>query len=514
MLWIATVVSNVGTWMHNVGAAWLMTSLTASPTMIALVQAATSLPVFLVGLLAGALADIVDRRLLLLWTQGWMLASAAVLGILTLVGVTTPWVLLTLTFAIGLGTAMNAPAWQAIVPELVPRSELSAAVALNSTSFNLARAVGPALGGLIVAAAGTAAVFLLNAASFLGVLVVLYRWQRPQNASLLPPEHVFGAMRAGVRYVRHAPALHAVLLRVGSFIVCGTALWALLPLIAQQDLGLGAFGYGGLLGCLGLGAVAGAVLLPRVQQKVAINPLVAGATGLFAVTTLILAYVHSVVLVGAAMMAGGMAWMVLMSTFTVAVQTAVPAWVQARALAMYMLVFQGGMAMGSAVWGAVASHTSIPTALLGAAVGLIVGLTVMARYRLQPADDRDVTATLHVDEPVVARQPRPDDGPVLVLIEYRIAPEQARAFAHAMRALRLVRLRDGAFRWGLFGDTADLGRYIETFVVESWAEHLRQHERMTVVDRQVRNRAMAFHIGAAPPIVSHFISAYALEDEI
>jgi hypothetical protein len=223
----------------------------------------------------------------------------------------------------------------------VPRSELSAAVALNSTSFNLARAVGPALGGLIVAAAGTAAVFLLNAASFLGVLIVLCHWHRPQNASLLPPEHVFGAMRAGVRYVRHAPALHAVLLQVGSFIVCGTSLWALLPLIARHDLGLGAFGYGGLLGCLGLGAVAGAVLLPRIQQKVAINPLVAGATSLFAATTLVLAYVHSAVLVSAAMMAGGMAWMMLMSTLTVAVQTAVPAWVRARALAMYMLVFRG-----------------------------------------------------------------------------------------------------------------------------------------------------------------------------
>jgi MFS family permease len=511
MLWIATVVSNVGTWMHNVGAAWFMTSLTASPTMIALVQAATSLPVFLVGLPAGALADIVDRRRLLLWTQSWMLASAAVLGILTLVGATTPWVLLALTFALGLGTAMNAPAWQAIVPELVSRAELSAAIALNSASFNLARAVGPALGGLVVAAAGPAAVFLLNAASFLGVLVVLYRWPRPQDASLLPSEHVFGAMRAGVRYVRHAPALHAVLLRAGSFIVCGTALWALLPLVAQQGLGLGAIGYGGLLGCLGVGAVTGAILLPRLRQAVAINPLVAGASGVFAATMLVLAYGHSVVLVSAVMLAGGMAWMVLMSTFTVAVQTAVPAWVRARALAVYMLVFQGGMAAGSAVWGAVASHTDIPTALLSAAVGLIVGVTALARYRLQPADERDVTATLHWDEPAVARPPRPDDGPVLVLIEYRIAPDQARAFARAMRDLRRVRLRDGAYRWGLFGDTADLGRYIETFVVESWAEHLRQHERMTVGDREVRNRATAFHIGDAPPIVSHFISAYAWE---
>jgi MFS family permease len=226
---------------------------------------------------------------------------------------------------------------------------------------------------------------------------------------------------------------------------------------------------------------------------------------------LILAYGHSVVLVSAAMLAGGMAWMVLTSAFMVAVQTPVPTWVRARALAVYMLVFQGGMAAGSAVWGVVASHTGIPTALLGAVGGLVVGLAALARYRLPPADERDVTATLHWDEPVVARPLRPEDGPVLVLIEYRIAPDQARAFARVMRALRRVRLRDGAYRCGLFGDMADPGRYLETFVVASWAEHLRQHERMTVGDREVHNRAMAFHIGAAPPSVSHFISAYAGE---
>jgi MFS family permease len=248
--------------------------------------------------------------------------------------------------------------------------------------------------------------------------------------------------------------------------------------------------------------------LPRARQHVAIDPLVVGATALFAATMLILAYGHSVVLVSTAMLAGGMAWMVLTSAFMVAVQTAVPAWVRARALAVYMLVLQGGIAAGSAVWGVVASHTGLPTALLGAAGGLVVGLAVLARYRVPPADERDVTATLHWDEPVVARPLRPEDGPVLVLIEYRIAPDQARVFARAMRALRRVRLRDGAFRWGLFGDTADPGHYLETFVVASWAEHLRQHERMTVGDREVRNRAMAFHIGEAPPSVSHFISAY------
>jgi MFS family permease len=513
VLWIATVVSNLGTWMHNVGAAWLMTSLTPSPMMVALVQAATSVPVVLVGLPAGALADIVDRRLLLLWTQGWMLAAAAALGGLTLMGGTTPWVLLTLTFALGLGAAMNAPAWQAIVPDLVPQAELSAAVALNSVGFNLARAVGPALGGLMIAAAGTSAVFLLNAASFLGVVVVLARWQRLSRASVLPSEHMWGAIRAGMRYVRHAPTLDAVLLHAGSFILCGAALWALLPLVAQHALGLGATGYGVLVGCLGLGAVVGAVLLPSLQRKVAINTLTAAATGLFAAVTLLLASVQHFGLLSATMMAGGLAWTILMSTFTVAVQTAVPAWVRARALGVYTLVVQGGMAVGSAVWGGVASHTGLPIAFLGAACGLILGLIALGRYRLQPTDGLDMTQTLPWHDPVVVRPARPDDGPVLVLLEYSIAPEQASAFTRAMRALCVVRRRDGAMRWGLFGDTAQLDRYVETFLVESWAEHLRQHERMTVRDRAVRDQAYAFHLGDGPPRVSHFISAYAWEDE-
>ena len=489
-----------------------MTSLAPSPTMVALVQAATSLPVFLVALLAGALADIVDRRLLLLCTQGWMLAVAAVLGGLTLLGATTPWLLLLLTFALGLGAAMNAPAWQAIIPELVPRAELSAAIALNGIGFNLARAVGPALGGLVVAAAGTGTVFLLNAASFLGVLIVLYRWQRTSSASQLPPEHVLGAIRAGMRYVRHAPLLSAALMRIGVFILCGTALWALLPLVAQQELGLGAVGYGVLLGCMGLGAVAGGAILPHMHRRVASDPLVAGATITFAGVTAVLATVQNFVALSAAMVAGGMAWTVLMSTFTIAVQTDVPAWVRARAVALFMLVMQGGMALGSAVWGAVATHTGLPTALLGAACGLVLGLAAMVRYRLQTVDSMDMMPSVYWDKPVTVRQPRLDDGPVLVTVEYRIAAEQAREFARAMRALRLLRRRDGATRWGLFTDTADPGRYLETFMVESWAEHLRQHERTTVADREMQNRIRAFHIGDTPPLVSHFLSAYAWQN--
>src|SRR5713101_788903 len=509
-LWIATVISNVGTWMQNVGAAWFMMSLSPSPTLVALVQAATSLPVFLVGLPAGALADIVDRRRLLLWTQGWMLVITAVLGGLTFLGVVTPWVLLTLTFALVLGAALNAPAWQAIVSELVPRADLQAAVTLNGVGFNVARAVGPALGGIVVAVAGVGAVFLLNAVSFLGVLMVLFRWQRTSRENPLPPEHVLGAMRAGLRYVRYAASVHAILIRTGLVMLCGSALWALLPLVARAELGLDAIAYGMLLGALGVGAVVGATLLPRVRQRVTVDLLLTGATILFAAVTLALAYVREFVWLCAAMAGGGIAWITLMSSFNTAVQTAVPAWVRARALAAYLLVSQGGLAAGSAVWGAVAAHVGTTTALLGATCGLILGLAVTGYYRIGE-EAVDVTPSLHWPEPTMTSAPRPEDGPVLVTIEYRIDPHHARDFAAAMQDLRAVRRRDGAMYWELFRDGADPRRYLEIFLTESWVEHLRQHTRVVIADRAVEQRVRSFHVGDGPVVVSHFISAYATE---
>ncbi len=485
-----------------------MTSLTPSPLMVALMQTATSLPVFLVALPAGALADIVDRRKLLLFWQGWMLVAAAALSVLTFVGATTPWLLLALTFTLGLGAAMNAPAWQAITPELVSRDELPAGVALNSVGFNIARSVGPALGGLVVAAAGPAAVFLLNAASFVGVIFVLYRWQRKQRQSALPTERLVGAIRAGLRYVHYAPALDAVLVRVGVFISCGSALWALLPIVARQQLKLESLGYGVLLGCLGLGAVIGAAFLPKVRQQISVDNLVAIATIVFAIATLSLAYLHNLILLCIALVAGGFAWMTIMSSLNVAAQTTAPSWVLSRALGIYQLVFQGGIAVGSAVWGIVADRLGNPTTLLLAAIGLLVGLTVAARYRLTTIGKLDLTPSLHWPEPTVMLDLRPEDGPVLITIEYQVDPARGSDFAEVMHDLRSVRRRDGAIRWGLFEDTANPSRYVETFVVHSWAEHLRQHERVTIADRAIEQRALAFHIGDAPPTVSHLIYAY------
>ena len=505
-LWIAAVASNIGTWMEDVGEAWLMTSLSASTLMVALVETAGSLPIVLLAVPSGTFADLIDRRRLLLITQAWMLIVAATLGLLTIAGLTTPWLLLTLAFALGLGAAVNAPAWEAITPELVARADLPAAVTLGAVAFNVARAVGPAFGGLLVAALGSGPVFLLNAASFLGVIVVLYRWRRPVEKSNLPPEHVLGAMRAGVRYVRHTPALQAVFVRAAAFIFCASALWALLPLVARRGLGLSAAGYGVLLGCLGLGGVTGASFLPKVKRKVSTNSLVVGATLIFAAVTIALGYVHIAAVVGGSLFLGGIAWIALLSTFNVAAQTATAAWVRARVLGVYMLAFFGGFACGSAMWGWIAGRVGISVTLLIAALGLVAGLITGIRFKLRCGENLDLTPSAHWPEPKVQAQPDAQTGPVLVTVEYQIDPKHAQTFTQAARALGEIKRRDGAFYWNLFRDTADSGRFVETFIVDSWAEHLRQHGRLTKADREVEDRVLAFHLGNSSPKISHLIA--------
>ncbi len=492
--------------MHDAAGGWTMTTLTTEPLLVALMQTASSLPLFLLAFPAGALADVVDRRRLLLLSQTWMMLVAAALGAVTLLGFTTPWVLLACTFALGVGAAMNAPAWQAILPELVPRADLPPAVALGGVSFNVARALGPAIGGLLVAASGPGPVFLLNAVSFLGVVFVLLRWQRPPIVSTLPPEDVLGAMRAGARYVRHHLPLRTVLVRSALFVGFASAVWSLLPLVARRQLGLGAVGYGMLLGCLGVGAVTGAWILPTVRQRVAVDRLMTVATLAFAAAMTVVALVPEPLAAGAALVAAGMAWMANMSSINTAAQTSVSQWVRARALAVSLLVIQGGMALGALAWGALANDTSIPTALLCASGGLVVGLAVTSRFRLAEHQGLDHTPAPPVPDPPLAGDPDPD-GPVLVTVEYTVDPERAGDFLDAMRGLGRVRRRDGAELWGVFRDAADPTRFVETFTVGSWIEHLRQHGRMTVSDRELQAVVRGFHTGDAPPVVTHLLAA-------
>jgi MFS family permease len=512
VLWAASVVSNVGTWMQNVGGAWLMTELTPSPMLVALMQTATSLPIFLTGLPAGALADIVDRRRLLLLAQTWMLVVASVLGGLTLVGLMNPWLLLAFTFALGIGSAFNAPAWQAVIPEVVSRPRMPAAVALESVGFNIARAVGPAAGGLIVAWVGPGANFMLNAASFLATIVVLYRWKRVRRRSQLPAERLVSATRAGIRYAQNAPGLRAVLIRTTAFMVCASALWALLPLVARREMGLPSSGYGSLLASLGVGAVAGAAFLPRLRDRLSADLRIGGATIVFCSATLALGYVSNLLLVCAIMLAAGAAWMVVTSGLNVMVQASAPKWVKARALATYLLVFQGTLAVGSLLWGFVAERVGDPLTLAVAAAGLVLGLGATWRWRLEPTERSDMTPLHLLPNPELEDTPGLEEGPVLVTAEYRVRVEDAGEFVLAMRELSRVRLRDGAMRWGLFRDPAEPGRYLESFVVESWAEHLRQLERATVADRTIDEHARSFLAQGDHPTITHLVAARASDD--
>lgn len=506
-LWIASLASNMGTWMHEVGAGWMMTSLTTSPTLIALLETALTLPIFLFSLPAGALADILDRRRILMATQAWMLVVAGLMAITALSGKMTPGLLLTLTFVLNIGAAMNGPAWQAILQEIVGRSELPSAVALGSVGFNVARAFGPALGGFLIAALGPWATFMLNSVSFLGVVIVLYRWRREHRESILPAERIVGAIRAGLRYVRYAPRLQAVLVRTATFIFFGSAMWATLPYIVRHEMGLSPVDYGVFIGLFGIGAVVGTGVMSKLQQRLTVEALVRLATVLFSCLLATLGFFQVYAAVSTAMFFGGIAWMILMSSLNLGAQLSAPSWVRARAMAIYILVFFGGFAAGSALWGVLSTEAGTTTALAIAAAGALVGMVTTTRFKLATDGNIDLSPSMHWVEPSLALELNPEDGPVIVTVEYRIDEEDAKEFSRAIHTLSRIRRRDGAIQWGIFRDVADAKRYVEHFVVESWAEHLRQHERVTVADREIEQRVHAFHQGNALPKVEHFITS-------
>lgn len=381
-VWIAALASNVGTWMQTVGASWLMTTLSISPLMVALVQTASSLPNFLVSLPAGAIADMVDRRRMLLVTQTWMLLAAALLGFLSMAGWVGPWWLLALTFALGLGAAANGPAWQAMIPDLVPHEDLPSAVALNSVQFNIARAIGPALAGLLLAATSSGVVFLVNAVSFLGVIIVLWRQAAIPRKHPRSESRVWAALREGLRYVMKSHAIRTVLIRQGTFVIMASGLWSLLPVVASRELHGSALAYGILLGCLGAGAVAGAAVLAPLRASYSADWVAVTGTLLFAFATAGLALLRSFGPLAIAMVAGGIAWMTTMSTFNVFTQTSAPGWVKARVLGVYLLMFQASLAIGSTIWGAVAERISVRGSLLLSAAALVAGLAATLRWPL------------------------------------------------------------------------------------------------------------------------------------
>lgn len=504
-LWIANQVSFVGTWIHQVGAAWLMTDLAPEPVMVALVQASTGLSMFLLVVPSGAISDIVDRRRVLLAAQGWMAAVAVVLGLLTVTRLTTPWVLLLCTFMLASGAAFTAPAWQAILPELVPRRQLAAAITLQGMGVNVARAFGPAIGGVLVASLGAGAAFLFNAVSFLGLIVVVARWRRPVERQELPPEPIVGAVRAGMRYVRHTPQLTNVLMRVGLFILAGSALWALLPLVARQEMGLTAAGYGIVLTAFGCGAVTGAMVLTRLRQRLELDTIASLAAVLYGGALIGLGLTRLLPLVLACAFAAGLAWLNLLANFNTAAQSALPAWVRARGMSIYLLVFFGGMAGGSVLWGAVAGHFGLAPALVAA--GAAAALTALSRirFRLDSAEGLNLAPSRHWPTPPIDARVEPGAGPVLVTVEYTVDPSQTERFKEAMQELRPLRRRGGAYAWDLFVDLADSSRFVETYLVASWIEHLRQHERVTAEDRAAEERVHETLVKGSERRVTHLV---------
>jgi len=505
-LWLASFAANISMWMNDVTAAWVMTSLTTSPVMVALVQTASTLPVFLLGLPSGAMADIVDRRRYFAATQLWVALTALTLATLALSGALTAPLLLALTFANGVGLAMRWPVFSAIVPEVVSREHLGAAMALNGISMNLSRVVGPVVAGAILAAVGSGAVFVLNTVLAVLAFTTILRWRSEPRTSTLPGERFVGAMRIGWQHVMQSPRLRVVLVRIFLFFLQSSALLALLPLVARNVHGAGPGTYTVMLACIGGGAVVAAMYFPRWRERFDRDKFVVIGTMVHALMSVVVVFAPNIWVALPAIVVLGMAWISTANSLTMAAQVALPNWVRARGMAIYQMALMGGAAAGSLLWGQVAGLYSVRIAVATAAVvGPLLWL-LTRRLSVEGGGDPDFSPATLVSVPEVAIDVEPDDGPVMVTVEYQIDPAEAAAFNAVMRETRRSRLRQGALSWGLFKDTSAPGRYIEYFVDESWLEHHRRLERFSAADAGLRERRAAFHRGSEPPKVSRFVA--------
>ncbi|HEV8389174.1 MAG TPA: MFS transporter [Dongiaceae bacterium] len=498
-LWVASLFSNFGGLIQSVGASWLMTSLSPTADVVALVQASTVLPYMLFCLAAGAAADVFDRRRLMLAAQVLALIVSILLTALTFAGIMTPLLLLTFTFLVGCGNAIYGPAWQASVGEVVPRSELPAAVALNSLGFNIARTVGPAIGGLIVAAFGSQAAFLVNSISYVGLIAVLFSWKRPVEEKPFPPESIPGAMMAGLRYVSLSPMIRSILIRSVVFGTAASSIWALMPLVARDQIKGGPSIYGLLLGAFGVGAVLSALLSTRLRARFSTERIVTVAAFSFAASSLIAAFSANLFLTMAGMVLGGGGWVLALSTFNISVQLSVPRWVVGRCVAIYQTLTFGGMALGSWLWGLAAHQYGLPFSL-ALAGGILAASPLLSRLWPMPAmGGENLDPQLPETVPTLDQAIPYRDGQVVLTIEYRVALADAPSFASAMRKLSRVRQRNGAYRWSLMVDVTDPELWVERFQYPTWVDYLRQRHRGTVADRAIWEHARTFHRGATPP---------------
>ena len=504
-IWMASLASNFGGLIQSVGAAWMMISLSASPMLIALVPAATTLPIMLLSLWAGAVADNLDRRKVMIACQGWMLVVSTILAVTAWAGWMTPWLLLAFTFALGCATAINGPAWQAAVGDMVPRAILPSAVAMNSMGFNLARSVGPALGGVIVATAGAAAAFLTNAVSYVGLLVVLFRWEPDLPPKILPRERLALAMRAGVRYVSMSPNIQLVLMRAAVFGIGASAVSALMPLVARDILGGGALTFGLTSGAFGLGAVTGALSTRRLRARLSVEHIVRYAALMLALGTAITGMSSWLGLALLGYLLAGFGWVTALSTFNVSVQMSAPRWVVARSVSLYQMSAFGGMAIGAWLFGWLAESQGVVEALYAsAAVQFVAALIGLMRPLPQIGDD-NLDLQNRWREPDTAVPVEPRSGPVVVTIEYRIPAGSVVPFLTAMSERRRIRRRDGAHGWSLMRDLSDPELWIERYHVSTWLDYVRHNQRRTVADIANSDAIWALHTGPMPPVVHRML---------
>jgi MFS family permease len=489
LLWFATVASNIGGWMYSAAAGWLMTDLTKDALVVSLVQVASSAPFFLLALFAGALTDVVDKRGLLIWGESATAVLSGIFAAVVWLHWVTPASLLWFMFLTSVCGALTSPAWQAVVPSLVPRDELPSAIAANSVGFNLSRAVGPALAGAIIGPLGIAAPFVINAVSNFGVIGVLIGWREPKPAEeTMPPERFSSAVGVGLRYALNNIALRRTFVRTIAFFVFASSYWALLPLVARTRVSGGAAIYGLLLGAIGLGAVGAAFVMPYWKKRFGADGLVAMASVGTTIALVLFGIAREPIVALIASVVAGASWIAGVATLNVSAQLSVPDWVRGRGLAMYMTVMFGSMTLGSVLWGQIATLTTIQAALFIAAAAMVVVIPMTWRWKLQTGEALDLTPSTQWPAPVVSRSVEGEDGPVLVTIEYRIGADNRKSFLSALYELQHERLRDGASSWGIFEDTSQSGRFLETFLVSSWTEHLRQHQRVTNADYVLQQR--------------------------
>lgn len=497
-IWLASLLSNLGLMINGVGAAWAMTQMTSSADMVALVQTALMLPIMLLSLAAGAIADMYDRRIVGLAALSLGLTGAITLAVLAHLNAITPYSLLIFCFMIGSGMALFGPAWQASVSEQVPADTLPAAVALNGISYNIARSFGPALGGLIVAAAGAVAAFVCNLVLYIPLLIVLYLWRRTLEPSRLPPERLRRAIVSGVRYIIHSPAIRIVLTRTLVTGIAGGSVLALLPLVARDLLGGGAQTYGVMLGCFGMGGVLGALNISSVRARLSSEGSVRGCALVMGGAIIVLATSRYTALTGAALIVAGASWMIAVTLFNIGVQLSTPRWVAGRALAAFQAAIAGGVAVGSWIWGHVANGVGTDKALVIAGAVMIVSPLLAIWLRMPSIDGVNNDAIDALAEPEVNLSISARSGPIVVEVEYRVVQDRARAFYDVMQKVQATRQRNGAYGWSISRDIADPELWTERYHCPTWLDYLRQRSRPTQSERDLQMHAVDFHMGPEP----------------